>query len=157
MTGAGAVTFVQSNQPRHDVLPYLPRTISRSMNLSYQITEGIRISAQPFFLADQSQPTDQHFVFAYHIRIENQGEAAARLRWRHWFIHDPASGDQEVEGEGVVGQQPTLEPGGVYEYESFCVLGGPAGHMQGHFEFVRSDGSAFRAAIPRFALRIHSA
>jgi ApaG protein len=127
------------------------------MNLSYQVTEGIRISAQPFYLAEQSQPRDQHFVFVYQIRIENEGEAAARLRWRHWYIHDPVAGDQEVEGEGVVGEQPVLEPGGVYEYESFCILNGPEGHMQGHFEFVRPDGSTFRAVIPRFLLRIHAA
>jgi ApaG protein len=127
------------------------------MNLPYQVTEGIRISAMPFFLAEQSQPDAAQYVFAYHIRIENQGEAAARLRWRHWFIHDPAGGDQEVEGEGVVGEQPLLEPGEAYEYQSFCVLEGPEGHMQGHYEFARADGTSFRAAIPRFLLRIHAA
>jgi ApaG protein len=127
------------------------------MNLSYQVTDGIRVSAQPFFLAEQSQPEEAQYVFAYQIRIENQGAAAARLRWRHWYIHDPLAGDQEVEGEGVVGEQPLLEPGGVFEYESFCILSAPEGHMQGHYEFVRPDGSIFRAAIPRFPLRIHSA
>lgn len=127
------------------------------MNLSYQVTEGIRISAQPFFLAEHSQPEEDQYVFVYHIRIENEGDATARLSWRYWYIHDPVAGDQEVEGEGVVGEQPVLEPGGVYEYESFCILQAPEGHMQGHYEFVRPDGSTFRATIPRFLLRIHEA
>jgi ApaG protein len=126
------------------------------MNLPYQVTEGIRISASPSSWPS-SHNRNQHFVFVYQIRIENQGVAPARLRWRHWYIHDPVGGDQEVEGEGVVGEQPVLEPGAVYEYESFCILEGPEGHMQGHFEFDRSDGSSFRAVIPRFLLRIHSA
>lgn len=127
------------------------------MNFSYQVTDGIRITAQPFFLAEHSQPDEDHFVFVYQIRIENQGDVPARLRWRHWYIHDPVAGDQEVEGEGVVGEQPLLEPGAVYEYESFCILSSPEGHMQGHYEFVRPDGSTFRAGIPRFLLRIHQA
>lgn len=120
-------------------------------------TQGIRITAQPFFLADQSSPTAGQFVFAYHIRIENVGDAAAQLVWRHWYIHDPVGGDQEVEGEGVVGEQPLLAPGQAYEYQSFCVLQSPEGHMDGYYQFVRSDGARFRAAIPRFNLRIHAA
>lgn len=118
---------------------------------------GIRISAQPFYLAEQSQPEDGRYVFAYHVRIENVGESPARLRWRHWFIHDPVGGDQEVEGEGVVGQQPLLAPGEVFEYQSFCMLHGPEGHMDGYYEFVRPEGAVFRASIPRFLLRIHAA
>ena len=124
---------------------------------SSQTTEGIRVSAQPFFVAEQSSTDAGQFVFAYHIRIENVGDSAAQLVWRHWYIHDPVGGDQEVEGEGVVGQQPRLDPGEIFEYQSFCVLQSPEGHMEGNYQFVRLDGTRFRAAIPRFLLRIHAA
>ena len=127
------------------------------MQLDYRVTEGIRISAHPFYDPDQSDPEEQHFVFSYHVRIENQGEAEAQLLWRHWYIPDPAAGDTEVEGEGVVGETPVIPPGGVHEYQSYCVLNAPGGHMEGYYEFRRPDGSSFRAPVPRFYFRIHAA
>lgn len=120
--------------------------------LFYRITDGIRVTATPFFVEAHSDPEAGRWVFAYRIRIENVGQAPAQLRWRHWFIHDPAVGDSEVEGEGVVGQEPRIDPGAVHEYESFCVLRGPRGHMEGYYVMERPDGSTFRAAIPRFHL-----
>lgn len=120
-------------------------------------TEGIRISAQPFFDPDQSDPEEERFVFAYHVRIENRGPVPVQLLWRHWFIHDPVGGESEVEGEGVVGEKPVIPPGGVHEYQSFCVLEAPHGHMEGYYEFRRPDGTTFRAAVPRFFLRIYAA
>lgn len=120
---------------------------------SYSITEGIRVTATPTYLEAQSDPSEPRYAFAYRIRIENVGDTAARLRWRHWYIHDPAAGDSEVQGEGVVGQEPLLLPGGVHEYQSFCVLRGPEGHMEGYYVMERPDGSTFRAAIARFQLR----
>ena len=121
----------------------------------YAITDGIRITVQPMFLPDHSDPAEPRFVFAYRVRIENVGERAAQLMWRHWFIHDGAAGDSEVEGEGVIGQQPLIEPGGVHEYQSFCVLESAEGHMDGTYEFRRPDGTVFRASIPRFLLRVY--
>lgn len=97
-------------------------------------------------------PEASRFVFAYFVRIENVGAQAAQLRSRRWLIHDALGDDVEVVGDGVVGQQPTLPPGTVYEYSSFCVLGAPTGYMEGHYSFVRADGSAFDAQIPRFDL-----
>jgi ApaG protein len=123
----------------------------------YRITDGIRVTAQPFYAADHSDPDDQRYVFSYHMRIENVGDQPAQLIWRHWFIHDPIGGTSEVEGEGVVGEQPTITPGGVHEYQSFCVLQAPAGSMEGFYEFARPDGSRFKADIPRFLLRIYEA
>lgn len=120
--------------------------------LFHRITEGIRVTASPQYLAAQSDPREPRYVFAYRIRIENVGGAAARLTWRHWHIHDPVGGDGEVQGEGVVGEQPLLEPGAVHEYQSFCVLRGPDGHMEGHYVMERPDGTTFHAAIPRFVL-----
>ena len=121
--------------------------------LFHRVTEGIRVTATPFYLDRQSNPAEPRYVFAYRIRIENVGDDSATLRWRHWYIHDAAVGDSEVQGEGVVGEQPTVAPGGVHEYESFCILRGPEGHMEGYYVMERPDGSTFRAAIPRFLLR----
>jgi ApaG protein len=120
-------------------------------------TDGIRVSAEPFYLAEQSDPEEPRFVFAYRMRIENVGEHPAQLVWRHWYIHDPVAGNMEVEGEGVVGEQPLIGPGGVHEYQSFCVLEGPEGSMEGFYEFRRPDGSRFRARIPPFFLRTYRA
>jgi ApaG protein len=118
----------------------------------YRITEGIRITVRPFFAPEHSDPMEPRYVFVYRIRIENTGDRTAQLTWRHWYIHDVVAGDTEVEGEGVVGEQPVIAPGEAHEYESFCVLRGPLGHMEGYYEFRRPDQTAFRAGIPRFTL-----
>jgi ApaG protein len=118
----------------------------------YRETDGIRITVRPVYLPDQSSAARRHFLFAYFVRIENVGAEAARLLTRRWLIHDSAGEDTEVEGEGVVGEQPLLAPGTVHEYQSFCVLRSRAGWMEGHYAFVRDDKSSFRALIPRFEL-----
>jgi len=118
----------------------------------YRLTQGIRITVRPEYLASQSDPERRRFVFAYHVRIENVGQQSAQLRSRHWFIHDAIGEDIEVEGEGVVGEQPRIAPGNVHEYQSFCVLKSPSGHMEGTYRFVRADGTIFDAEIPRFNL-----
>lgn len=123
------------------------------MSFFYRITDGIRVTARPAFSADHSDPARGYFVFTYRIRIENVGDQPAQLLRRHWYIHDPIHGDHEVEGEGVIGEQPLLRPGEVHEYDSYCVLRGPQGHMEGHYQMMRPDGSLFEASIPRFWLR----
>jgi ApaG protein len=123
-----------------------------SAPLFYQITDGIRVTVRPSFAPAHSDASDPRFVFVYHIRIENVGDCTAQLLWRHWYIHDPVGGDSEVEGEGVVGEQPVLAPGDAHEYESFCVLRAPVGHMEGYYDFRRPDGSSLRVRIPRFVL-----
>ena len=123
------------------------------MSFFYRISAGIRVTVRPTYAVEHSDPARNYYVFIYEIRIENVGREAAQLRWRHWDIHDPVAGDHEVEGEGVVGLQPHLEPGEVHEYESYVVLRSPEGHMEGYYELVRPDGSVFRAEIPRFELR----
>jgi ApaG protein len=115
---------------------------------------AMRIVVRPEYLPGHSDPTGFQFVFAYHVLIENIGPEPAVLFWRHWYIHDPVAGDQEVEGEGVVGESPRLEPGDSHRYQSFCVLRGKTGHMEGFDHFRRDDGSRFKAAIPRFDLRV---
>jgi ApaG protein len=123
------------------------------VRLFHAITEGIRVSVRPTFAAEHSDPAESRYVFVYRIRIENLAGLTARLLWRHWYIEDPVGGDSEVQGEGVVGETPTLAPGDVHEYQSFCVLEGPSGGMRGYYVFQRDDGSKLEATIPRFELR----
>ena len=120
----------------------------------YRITAGMRITVRPAFLPGQSRPSLGHFVFSYSVRIENVGSAPAKLLSRLWRIHDSVGlgEDHEVKGDGVVGEQPRIEPGRVHEYQSYCILKSPSGFMEGHYEFVRDDGSRFLAYIPRFDL-----
>ena len=114
------------------------------------VPDAMAIHVQPEYAAEHSDPAAWQYVFVYHITIENVGDETAQLFWRHWFIHDPMAGDHEVEGEGVVGQSPVLRPGDSHFYNSFCVLRGPTGHMEGFYHFRRRDGSVFRAPVPRF-------
>lgn len=112
----------------------------------------MNVHVDPVYSARHSAPPD-HYVFTYFVRIENVGEAPARLFWRHLLFHDPVAGDQEVEGEGVVGESPVIEPGDVFKYESFCLLEDQNGYMEGFYHFREKDGSVFRAQIPRCLLR----
>ncbi len=104
------------------------------------------------YLRDQSEPSQNHYLFAYFIRIENIGSLPAQLLSRRWLIHDEVGEDTEVTGEGVVGEQPLVNPGSVHEYQSFCVLKSGEGFMEGHYTFLRPDGGTFDATIPRFIL-----
>lgn len=119
----------------------------------YRSSNGMRITVTPRFAPEHSDADEPRHVFVYHIRIENVGERTAQLLWRHWYIHDELAGDTEVQGEGVVGEQPVLAPGDVHEYESFCVLQGSSGHMEGYYLFHTAEGEEFRADIPRFLLQ----
>lgn len=115
-------------------------------------TRGITVIVKPTFLEDQSQPSERYFVWAYHVRIENNGAHTVQLRTRHWRITDGAGRLQEVKGDGVVGEQPTLTPGQAFEYTSGCPLGTPSGIMVGSYQMVAASGEAFDVAIPAFSL-----
>lgn len=123
----------------------------------YRLSNGMRITVRPHFLPERSQPAIGEFVFAYRVRIENVADRTAQLLRRRWLIHDSIGEDQVVEGDGVVGQQPVLTPGAVHEYQSFCVLRSPSGHMEGQYFFEAEDGGAFAAEIPRFTLDARAA
>ena len=116
-------------------------------------TEGIRVVVRPSFSPSYSEPEDGKFVFTYLVQMENQSGEVAQLLYRHWRIHDSEGEDQEVDGEGVLGEQPTLAPGKSHVYESFCVLHSPVGSMEGYYTFVRATGEEFRVPVPRFDLR----
>jgi ApaG protein len=117
-----------------------------------QVTRNIAISVRPVYLEDQSSPADNRFVWAYHVRIENEGEETVQLINRYWRITDAMGRVQEVRGPGVVGKQPTLEPGDSYEYSSGTPLGSPSGIMVGAYEMKTTTGDRFDAAIPAFSL-----
>ena len=116
-------------------------------------TEGVKVTVTTNYLPDYSSPVQQHFVFAYKIKIENNSEFTVKLLRRHWYIHDSTGVVREVEGEGVVGQQPTLEPGESHEYVSGCNLKTGMGKMRGTYLMERLvDGKQFNANIPEFTL-----
>jgi ApaG protein len=118
----------------------------------YKETQGIRITVRPTYRFEHSEPELRRFVFEYFIRIENVSRRTAQLLTRHWRIHDSIGEDYEVVGDGVVGQQPILAPGEVHEYQSYCVLKSPRGHMEGSYRFIGKDDIVFDAMIPRFLL-----
>ena len=115
----------------------------------------MRVESQ--YLPDRSSPRTRQFVFAYTVRIGNEGTEAAQLRTRHWVITDGNGNVQEVRGDGVVGKQPALQPGEVFEYTSGCVLETPHGTMHGSYQMVRPSGEAFDATISPFLLAMPSA
>ena len=119
---------------------------------SSALTEGIRVRVQSRYLADQSSPKDDRYVFAYTITIANEGQRMAQLRTRHWIITDGRGEIEEVRGDGVVGEQPRLAPGQSFQYTSGCVLDTPIGTMHGTYRMWRDDGSYFDAEIAPFSL-----
>ncbi|WP_294391246.1 Co2+/Mg2+ efflux protein ApaG [uncultured Sphingomonas sp.] len=110
----------------------------------------VRVSVS--FLPDQSQPEAGRWFWAYHIRLENKGAGEVQLLTRRWIITDGRGERHLVEGEGVVGEQPVIAPGGSYDYVSGCPLDTPNGTMEGSYRMLRGDGTSFDAAIPRFSL-----
>lgn len=117
------------------------------------VTHGIRISAHAEYQELYSRPEQRNYFFSYRIRIENNSEYTVQLLRRHWHIFDSSGTRHEVEGEGVIGQQPVLRPGESYEYESACNLNSEIGNMTGSYTFMReADGGQFEVKIPRFEL-----
>ena len=116
-------------------------------------TENITVSVRPIYLDGQSDPMARKFVFAYFVRIDNDGTEDVQLVRRHWFIRDSNGEEKEVEGEGVVGKQPVIESGEAHEYSSFCILETFEGSMEGSYQMARSNGEKFNVSIPRFNLR----
>lgn len=116
------------------------------------ITESIRVTVRPVYLDGQSDVVNGRFVFGYYVSIENKGLDTIQLLRRHWFIYDESGKVQEVEGGGVVGKQPTIEPGSTHEYNSYCVIETFSGSMEGYYLMERTGGERFQVTIPRFNL-----
>ncbi len=113
---------------------------------------AIKVDVATRYLADDSDPEDDKFVFAYTITITNQGDIAAKLLTRHWIITHGNGKTQEVKGDGVVGEQPLIKPGQGYQYTSGTVLETPVGTMGGSYQMVDEQGQQFDATIPDFVL-----
>lgn len=112
----------------------------------------IEVSVKTHYIADQSDPTDHRFVYAYTITIRNQSDIPTKLISRHWLITNGNNAVQEVRGDGVVGEQPHLGPGDEYTYTSGVVLETEYGTMEGSYQMVTDDGDTFDAKVPTFAL-----
>lgn len=112
----------------------------------------INISVETTYLDNQSDPDSQRFVFSYRITITNQNETPVQLLDRQWLITDGNQHIQEVNGEGVVGEQPLIEPNASYTYTSGTVLATSVGSMQGHYGMTTESGTLFKAPIPAFTL-----
>lgn len=116
-------------------------------------TRSIRVNVRSFYLVDQSDPAENRFVWAYRIRIENQGAEAVQLLRRSWLITDARGRSQQVSGDGVIGQQPVLEPGESFEYTSGTPLETPSGFMSGAYHMMATvTGEMFDVEIPAFSL-----
>lgn len=120
-----------------------------------EVSEGFLVEAEPTYVAEHSSPEEGRFFFAYRIRITNQAKRKAQLLRRHWIIVDGAQNREEVEGDGVVGEQPHFEDGTAYEYTSFCPLTTPTGSMRGSYLMTDEGGKIFSIKIPLFFLRDH--
>lgn len=122
---------------------------------SEAVTNSIRVRVVPAFIEAHSSPVDRKFAFAYRIRITNEGSRRVRLASRRWLIIDGYGRREEVEGNGVIGQNPVLDPGETFEYASHCVLRCEWGTMEGAYRFVPEGADAFEAEIARFYLVAH--
>jgi ApaG protein len=127
------------------------------MSRSEAVTHGLRVEVDTRYSPEHSQPGANHWFFLYTIRISNEGSETCQLVSRYWIIRDATGHVEEVEGEGVVGQQPVLEPGESFEYTSGCPLDTPFGSMEGTYQMVTENGDHFDAEVARFDLREPSA
>jgi ApaG protein len=116
------------------------------------VTEQIRVTVRPEFIEQQSKPEENKFIWAYTIIVENRGSETVTLLTRHWIITDGLGRRQDVRGDGVVGEQPTLQPGQRFEYTSGCPLSTPSGLMMGSYGMVTASGRAIDVKIPAFSL-----
>lgn len=123
-----------------------------SAPVSTALTNGIRVTVSTVYIANQSSPAQRRYVFAYTIRIANEGGDTVQLRTRHWIITHGSGKVEEVRGPGVVGQQPVLRPGEHFEYTSGCVLETPRGSMRGTYQMHTTTGKSFDADIAEFEL-----
>ena len=122
--------------------------------MSDKILYDITVNSETNYIADQSLPDDNRYVFSYTISITNTGSVPAKLLRRHWIITDANNKVEEVHGDGVVGEQPYLLPGETYRYTSGAILETPVGCMEGNYDMIADDGVEFEARIPVLSLKV---
>lgn len=137
--------------PRGSDRPLAEQTVREDPS-SLPKHHGIRVEVDTHYVEDRSQPSEQYYFFAYHVRILNEGDETAQLISRQWTITDADGRIERVQGPGVVGEQPVLRPGGKYEYTSYCPLPTAVGAMEGSYQMVTSTGEVFDAEIAPFTL-----
>jgi ApaG protein len=147
--------FIRSQKLGSDFALFPKNIIVMRNNMTTQITEGVKVSVITDFQKDYSSPTQSHFVFTYKITIENCSPYTIQLLRRHWYVVDSNGFIKEVEGEGVVGKKPVLEPGEIHQYVSGCNLRTGIGKMSGSYLMERTlDGKLFKVVIPEFTLMV---
>jgi ApaG protein len=115
-------------------------------------TKGITVSAYPLYMAEESDPDDNKFVWAYHVTIENNSEKAVKLLKRKWLVADARGIHKEIKGDGVMGEQPVLDPGDSFEYTSGAPLSSASGIMVGEYQMESNEGELFNVDVPAFSL-----
>jgi ApaG protein len=133
----------------------MPDTRSQLSPISEANTHSVRVEVMAQYSPENSRPLQDVWVFQYTVRITNQSEETVQLLSRHWIITDALDHIDEVQGPGVIGEQPVLAPGASFKYSSWCPLKTPTGSMHGTYQMVRSDGSFFDIAIAPFGLKAH--
>jgi ApaG protein len=116
------------------------------------VTHQVKVTVEATFEPDRSDPSESHYFWRYDIEIANLGDSPVTLMERYWQITDADGRQQEVRGPGVVGEQPTIQPGDAFRYASGCPLATPSGVMFGHYRMVGEDGKSFEVEIPAFSL-----
>ena len=125
--------------------------------MSDTTTRGIRVQVTSTYLSDRSSPRDSQYLFAYHVKISNVGTETAQLISREWIITSAEGDVERVKGPGVVGEKPVLQPGGAFEYTSYCPLKTNVGSMHGSYQMVTAGGERFDAQIAPFTLAVPNA
>ena len=126
----------------------------QTTNMNIETEHNIVVEVETNYVEGQSEPDNERYVFSYTITIRNEGGQPAQLLSRHWIITDAHGNIQEVKGEGVVGEQPHLNPGEGFQYTSGAMISTPVGSMRGTYQMVADDGDQFDAEIPAFTLAI---
>ena len=121
------------------------------------VTRGVTVRVRPTFLPQESDRHENRYVWGYLVEIENRGPETIQLITRHWIITDALNRTEEIRGEGVVGEQPTLKPGEAWRYNSFCPLTTPSGAMRGSYQMLTDAGEMFDVEIPEFSLHLPDA
>ena len=152
MTKYGAARLDKRRSALHMILSTRGRSGTLGTGAYESVTRGIKVVVNPFYLDDQSEPDENHYVWAYHVEIVKDGHERVQLRTRYWRITDALGQVQEVRGPGVVGEQPVLDPGEAFEYTSGTPLPTPSGIMAGSYQMEGNNGEQFDVEIPAFSL-----